>query len=333
MATVDSNNAKGFTLVELSIVVVLIGIIMTMGLKTFTATIDNSLISETKSKQERIKIALVGYLRTNGVLPCPDNSGSAVVATGVAAATCNAAAANGYGVVPWQTLGISRETVVDGWGNYFSYRIANGSPGKNWTAKASASNDFTINELKTPTDALTVQELNADSSTLVDATKKAVVVILSHGKNGFGAKTTKVGARMSADDAGNGEKTNAANGTATFVRRPITDSAAAFNGQYDDFVAYMTPQDLLQPLINEGTLKACTGYCSGSLTSVCSNLVQNCSCDGLGPGLQGTPGATPACSGGATCGICAVQPVTNDCTPAALPAAQIPVGAIPVTCS
>lgn len=279
-------------------------------------------------------MALVSYLRTNGVLPCPDNSGDAVVATGAAPATCKATAAEGYGVVPWQNLGLSRETAIDGWGNYFTYRVANGFGGlKNWTEKASSANDFTINELKIQTDALTVQELNADGSALVDVTKKAVVVILSHGKNGFGAKTTKVGARMPRDDAGDGEKTNAIAGTAVFVRRPVNDAAAAFNGPYDDFVAYMAPQDLLQPLINEGSLKACTAYCTGSLTSVCSNPAQNCSCDGLGPGVQGTPGSPPACSGVATCGTCTAQPVTNNCTPAAPPAAQIPVGVIPTTCS
>lgn len=67
---------QGFTLAEMAIVVLLISIAMTMGLKTVTANLDNAAYSETKSKQERIKIALIGYLRTNGRLPCPDNSGA-----------------------------------------------------------------------------------------------------------------------------------------------------------------------------------------------------------------------------------------------------------------
>lgn len=131
MATAYLEESKGFTLVELAIVVILIGIVMTMGLKTLTATLDNATFSETKAKQERIKSALVSHLRTNGVLPCPDNS--AAVATGIGpqppATTCSANAPEGYGVIPWQTLGISRETVIDGWGNYFTYRVANGSGG------------------------------------------------------------------------------------------------------------------------------------------------------------------------------------------------------------
>ena len=332
MAKANVQKASGFTLVELAIVVVLIGVLMTLGLKTLTATLDNATFSETKAKQERIKTALVSYLRTNGVLPCPDNSGDATVATGSAPATCKTAASDGYGVVPWQTLGISRETVIDGWGNYFTYRVANGFGGlKNWTEKASAANDFTVNELKIQTDALTVQELSADGSALVDLTKKAVVVILSHGKNGFGAKTTKVGTRMPTDDAGDGEKTNATTGTTTFVRRPVAD-AAPFNGAYDDFVAYMAPQDLLQPLISEGTVKACAAYCDASISSVCSNSAQTCTCVGSGPNLPGLPGSSNPCSGGASCSTCTAQPIMAGCSPAPLPAAQIPIGAIPATC-
>lgn len=62
-------------------------------------------------------IERISFLRTNGLLPCPDNRGNAVVATGEAVSPCNLTAADGYGIVPWRTLGISRETVVDGWGS------------------------------------------------------------------------------------------------------------------------------------------------------------------------------------------------------------------------
>jgi len=320
---------NGFTLVELAVVTVLIGIVMTLGLKTLNATLGTAAFSETKAKQERIKIALIGYLRTHGVLPCPDSSSDSVVASGESIACTTPD--SGYGVVPWITLEIPRETVIDGWGNYFTYRVANGSGGsRDWTSKTTTS-AFTINELMTQTDALTIQELNADGSALVDVTKKAVVAIVSHGKNGFGAKTMKVGARMPTDDAGAGEKTNATVGTATFVMRPGTESAAAFNGPYDDLVAFMKPQDLLQPLINEGTLKACAAYCTSAVSSVCSNTSHFCTCSGSGLGLPGLPdgSSTAPCSGGEICGTCSATPITSNCSPTG----PIPVGATPASCT
>ncbi|MEI7456384.1 MAG: type II secretion system protein, partial [Nitrosomonadales bacterium] len=114
---------RAFTLAEMAVVVFIMGIAMSMGLKMTNANLDNSAYSTTKAKQDRIKLALIGYLRSNGVLPCPDTSTG--IATGVAASTCSTPAAQGYGVVPWVSLGLSRDAAQDGWGNLFSYRVAN----------------------------------------------------------------------------------------------------------------------------------------------------------------------------------------------------------------
>lgn len=315
---------SGFTLVELAVVMVIVGIVLTMGLKMVNSTLDNASFSESKAKQERIKLALLSYLRTNGKLPCPDNSGDTVVATGVAAPSCNSLAADGYGIVPWQTLGMSRDDVIDGWGNYFSFRVANGNGvAKNWTSNGSALTDMTINELKNPSAAITIQELDSSASTLVNTTSTAVVVLISHGRNGFGAKTVKTAARMPVTDAGAGEVTNATVGSATFVLRPVNDAPAAVNGPYDDLVTYMQPRDLLQPMIIEGTLKACVAYCPSAVTSTCSSGAPGDICTCTAVGVQGT-GAP--CSG--TCSTC-LQPVTTNC----VPTPPIPIGATPATCA
>lgn len=309
---------QGFSLVEMAVVMVIIGIFMTLGLKVAMSTMDNTAYSVTKTKQEQIKTALIGYLRTNGRLPCPDNA--AGVATGIEAVSCVANAGEAYGIVPWQTLGIPRDAVLDGWGSFFTYRVANGVASKNWTQKASGSTDFTINELKTPNVALSIQELNAAGNALVTTTTNAVVVILSHGKNSFGAKTTKVGDRMPVSDAGADEATNATSGAALFILRAANDSASAFGGAYDDLVVYMSPQDLLQPLINEGSLKACQAYCSSSVSSVCTGGTGACSCT-----AAGVPGIPSGCTG--TCGTC-TAPVLASCAPIG----TLPVGATPTNC-
>jgi prepilin-type N-terminal cleavage/methylation domain-containing protein len=257
----------GFTLVEMAIVLLLMGIVMTMGLKIVTATLNNSAYSDTKAKQERIKVALIGYLRAYGELPCPDNT--AGVATGAAAASC-AGVTQGYGVIPWQHLGISRDTVIDGWGNYFSYRVANGAgTAKNWASK----NLFDIDEINKlpPLLELNIGEKDSTGAT-INTISNAVVVIISHGNNGFGAKTVKVAARMPTAGAGVDEITNASSATSGFVRRPVTE------GIYDDLVAHMTPLDLLQPLLDEKTISACKSYCPGggcppsAITCVASNV-------------------------------------------------------------
>ena len=313
-----SRKSAGFTLVELSIVMVLIGIVMTMGMKMFNATLDNAAFSETKIKQERIKTALISYLRTNGTLPCPDNA--AGVATGQESTPCATHQSDSFGVVPWQTLGIPREAALDGWGNFFTYKVVNGTgAAKNWTSKTVA-NSFSITELRNPTAGLTLQELDAAGTALVNITTTGVVALVSHGKNGFGAKTSKTATRIPTDDAGDGEKSNANNAGSTFVMRAPTENADAFNGAYDDLVAFMSAQDLLQPLLNEGTLKACPAYCASVASSACSVALETCTCPN-GVGVVGTAGT---CSG--TCGVCTLP------TPPCLTVVPIPIGASPVTC-
>lgn len=292
-------------------------------------------------------MALIGYLRTNGTLPCPDSTTG--VATGTAPATCTTAV-QAYGVLPWQTLGIPRDATQDGWGNLFTYRVANfntatqitpftTSPplhrnsNQNWTIKTGAG-AFDIVSLSDATVSPGYQSLRIESGGGTPESHIAVAVILSHGKNGFGAKTVKVANRIPTTGAGVDEITNATSTTSTFIRRPVTSN-------YDDLVNYMTPQDLLQPLITEGTLKTCCGYCPSSSSS--SGYTATCtpsgtlSCTGGGSDLPScsTSGViscttgNPHCTGSGT-PTCTTTTSTSSCIGCS--ATGIPIGASTATC-
>lgn len=272
-------NQSGFTLAEIAIVLAIIGIAMTMGLKMLTATLENGATSETQAKQDRIKLALVSYLRNNGRLPCPDTvtpaTGNEVVVP--AGGSCNLTADAGYGVLPWLTLQIPREAVLDGWGNFFSYRAANSfAPvARNWASRT-VGTPFDINELTTPNVALIIQERAAPAAALTQITDRAVVVILSHGKNGLGALTTRGTARVLPPTVAVAldENTNGTVGARTFVRRafnespqdavPLVPPPVNPGGPFDDLVAYMTGQELLRSLTAEKTLYGCQHYCTSA---------------------------------------------------------------------
>ena len=245
--------AQGFTLVEMAVVVVLMGIALTMGLRMLQATQNNAAFAQTQLKQERIKLALIAFLRTNGRLPCPD---AALPPTGAEPAACLVNA--GRGVLPWQALGLGVGDVQDGWSNFFTYRVANHTPvaSSNWTIKVGlpAALPFTINELTAPLPALTLQA-RSDAGVLGAAmVPNPVVVILSHGKNGFGARTVRGAATLPAPP-GADEASNALAASTTFITRTPTEVAAAAGGAYDDLVASMSAKDLLQPLLDDKTLK------------------------------------------------------------------------------
>lgn len=290
--TTLTRKQPGFTLAEMAIVVVLAGIMLTMGLKMATANLTNAAYSTTVTKQALIKTALINYLRSNGVLPCPD----AKAAPDGKQSACPA----NFGVVPWQTLQISKDAVIDGWGNFFTYQVANGTnSAKNWTLKTNAVTTFDVGQLAGPAAALTINQGDGVAA-LTLLTNKAVVVLVSAGQNGAGAKTVQ--GQNNANPTGADEITNATPGTAVFVMRPVTNNAAATGGPFDDIVTFMSAQDLLQPLVSEQFISSCRSYCTpctGNGTPVAACLGPNsppifpAACTATSPIPVGNP--TPAC--------------------------------------
>lgn len=244
--------ASGFTLVEMAVVVTLMAIAMTMGLRLLSATRESAAWSETKVRQERIKLALIAYLRTNGRLPCPN---SVAPWDGAEDSPCLVNA--GRGIVPWQALGLSIGDVQDGWQNFFTYRVANRTPAtsSNWTLTAGAT-AFTLGELTAPLTTFTLQERDAAGVLAAAVAPNPVVMIVSHGKNGAGARTVR-GTVLPAP-TGVDELANAAIASTSFVSRAPNEVAASTGGLFDDVVAYLTPRDLLQPLVDDKTLKGST---------------------------------------------------------------------------
>jgi prepilin-type N-terminal cleavage/methylation domain-containing protein len=289
--------SHGFTLVEMAVVLVIIGFILSAGLKVASSVLSTSASSSTISNMNAIEQSLVSYLRSNGKLPCPD---TAFIPTGISPASCSSPqdtspSAQGYGVVPWVTLGLSRDIALDGFGNFITYRVSNG-PGspiqKNDKSIASAykaNQDWTTNTItgknNNSFDILSITSDKSDASgyktieiqhkdeagNLSTITYNAIVVLFSHGKNGYGAKTVK-GATIDSSHAGAYEIINNTNGSVTFITGAAVDSSSAPGGAFDDVIRHMSPNDLLQPLLSEHTL-------AGTCKAYCSNPTPNCSPD------------------------------------------------------
>ena len=58
--------AAGFSLVEMAVVTLLIGIFLTMGLSAFRATQEATAVSQTQTRENAIKDALIAYIRRTG---------------------------------------------------------------------------------------------------------------------------------------------------------------------------------------------------------------------------------------------------------------------------
>lgn len=260
---------NGFTLIEMAVVVVIIGILMAAGLKVAGVQRDAAAYSATRTKQEAIKQALINYLRNNRRLPCPDsrvgwgNDGAAFAIGSAPDGIENRADAGAnpinpavgcdarVGVLPWATLGLARDAALDGFGNFFTYFVS---------APVATANDWNItaNFRSGLLGGITRQERFDNAPALNPVAPDAVVAVVSHGKNGLGAFTTKgsqnvmplVANALFVDEGEN------ANGDAVYIQRDTNNDPAANGGVYDDVVMMLTPDDLISPLAKEGTMKS-----------------------------------------------------------------------------
>ena len=120
------HHSQGFTLVEMAIVLLILGLLLGGGLTVLSAQIDQQRVKDTQRILEDAKEALIGYAvnQTPPHLPCPDKTGGGGAGTAndgledvnVATGVC----VNPEGNLPWATLGVAD---IDGWGNRIRYRV------------------------------------------------------------------------------------------------------------------------------------------------------------------------------------------------------------------
>src|SRR5215203_5882256 len=119
------DKSRGFSLVEIAVVVLIALVLLSLGLTAINAQLSSAAYSLTKKRQDGIKDALISYLGTRRSFPCPyvPVAGTAVTGLAPALAVGPPPSCASFGTVPYASLGLAREAAEDGWGNLFSYRV------------------------------------------------------------------------------------------------------------------------------------------------------------------------------------------------------------------
>lgn len=242
---------RGFTLIEMAIVMMIIGLLLAGLIPTLSAQVESRRISETRKQLDEIKEALVGFVIINGRLPCPadallttnqSNAGKEARSGTVCANTSNNMA---KGVIPWATLGVNE---TDAWGRRFTYRIAS-----YFADEYSSSSTYGTACTPIPPPSQASFALCSTGNLVVAAsatysasiTDNAPAVIVSHGANGLGAflpngeKIPIAGA--SSDEAANADNNN------DFVYHDVTSN-------FDDQVIWLTTNILFNRMVTAGKL-------------------------------------------------------------------------------
>jgi prepilin-type N-terminal cleavage/methylation domain-containing protein len=251
---------KGFSLLEVAIVIVIIGIVMAgfvlpmLGqIKIRDQLLELQKYKETKRTLEEIKQALLGYVATNKYFPCPDFD---VTQDGLGGdqSNCNTAATAMEGYVPWVDLGLTKGT--DAWGNPIRYRVHHNyayfldstySPAKNLDIS-------TINPDVTANPALRIKD-HTEKAISSSTSSNIAIVLLSCGKNGKPDSTTN----ESNNRTGNQDCLNIANPatTSNFYIQDTRDYSklSEIPTDFDDVLTWISKYQVINALNNAGKWK------------------------------------------------------------------------------
>ena len=157
--------AHGFSLVELSIVVAIIGVVSVLGLEAAANFVNRTNGAVTKERLLVLDDAIVRFFKIYGRLPCPADRTLAPSSTSYGLENCALAtiaapsASNGimFGALPFRALNIPMNLSVDGFGSKINYAVT-----KNLTIAGTGvgqfgfKQDYAYTACNSGTDTLTV---------------------------------------------------------------------------------------------------------------------------------------------------------------------------------
>lgn len=251
---------QGFSLVEMAIVLIILGFILTALLLPLRAQREQAAQLQTINTLENAKQALLGFAQSRGRLPCPATAASKGLEAPLGG---NAACTNQLGYLPATTLGIqptdANGFALDAWSNRIMYAVAQNSA---VTVPVNPNTpDYTINSSTDGMNVIGIANLTPElrvcnTSTGVTASacsggveanyliNNAVVVIYSLGPTGTLASG-------GADESANPIVPTA--GKTVFISHDIA-AAGSTNGEFDHVVTWISPYVLYNAMIQAGQL-------------------------------------------------------------------------------
>lgn len=243
-----SRSHSGYSLLELSIVILIIALIAGSGVVVGKATLDSTQNVSTNNRLNVIETALLAFRLTGNRLPCPadgtltpSSANFGKEAANIGDCTGGVPAANFSvttsgvktveGVVPVRTLNLPDEFMYDGWGRKIAYSV--------W-APMTAMRSFINYGITFNCGAMAVRDASGNLRS-----NNTDYVLLSYGLNGHGAYTVQ-GTKYSSGSVNTDEQLNchcnasAANTgySASYVLKDTSLDATNALNSYDDLVRY-----------------------------------------------------------------------------------------------
>jgi len=217
-----NKNKSGFSLLEISIVLLVVSVSVSSGVLVFNKYSAESKISQTEFTMAQVMSAIKQYALKYGELPCPADitlvNSDAEFGFAATAGTCAEVDTDdtaARGLIPVSTLNLYPSLVVDAWGNRISYVVLNA---------ATAADALSSSPGKLSVCSYDIGACNYEG---------VIVALISHGANGRGAFGGRGGAESQPLGAAEEQETdNASSLERIYVSVPFAG--------FDDIVTFWT---------------------------------------------------------------------------------------------
>lgn len=265
---------KGFSLIELAVVLVIIGVAFGGFISTLSSRIEQSKREQTTQQLHTIKKALLGFAMANGRLPCPAIATSDGLEAPVGGGDCT----SNRGLVPNATLGLSGgvnddNLLLDSWNNPIRYSVSNTTSSTSHpdhsalTTVGKIKNSWQVRQLAdlvvcSASAGAYDDDIDDCASPLSKRTSSAPFVLLSLGANATRALTTI--SASSDEDENSGEQLLSANAAGENVNYGISSDkvfvsrdygeAGSSGGQFNDLIMWGSLYELYAVMLEAGQL-------------------------------------------------------------------------------
>ena len=254
----SSKNQRGFSLVELSVVILIMGLLLGGLMAPLSAQRENARLKQAKEQVDTVRNAIEGFALANGHLPCPatpSSTGSASLAPGACAVQ--------HGFVPATTLDLNGQRnadnlLLDPWGSPLRYSVSASD------ANGDGTWDFvTAGEMRAVTMPLLQPEIvvcNAAAGSTPTACASAADTV-AEGATAIVFSLGKDWATFTSPDQLENVGTNLGGGPSGTTYRVASDRVFVDRGrsdlsgsEFDDLLVWIPPAQLYGRLVQAGHL-------------------------------------------------------------------------------